>query len=71
MLYIIGKYTFIVVTSFVVIQELLRLINRLFKPKILNHKRFEFPTDKYSQIGYHICLIAFGIIAILIKLNII
>jgi len=67
----LAKYFFIAITSLVVLQEMLRLIRQFFDSPFLRYKRFEFPSDKWSRVGYHLCVITLGLIVVLEKLNLI
>jgi hypothetical protein len=65
----LSKYIFVFITSLVILLEVLRLLKLFFNPPFLRHKRFDFPTDKYTLVGYHLCVIVLGLIVIMANLN--
>jgi hypothetical protein len=65
----ITSYFFIVISGLVSLLFFLRAIKLASNGKILKHKVFDFPEDKYYKIGYCLCICVLGLIAIYFRFN--
>lgn len=52
---LIAKYVVIATSGYLFIQQLLKIIYILFRPKWLSGKRYGFPTSKFEMVGYYLC----------------
>ncbi len=65
----VTNYFFIAITGLVGLIFLFRAINLFFDEKLLTPRLFRFPTDKYSKIGYCLCVVTIAVVAIYYRIN--
>lgn len=65
----ITGYFFAIVTGLVALLYFLRALKLIFNGNILKHSFFDFPDGKYYKIGYCLCIVVLGILAVYLRLN--
>lgn len=64
----ISSLFFVVITSLVAVLYLLRALKLVFNGNILKHSFFDFPDGKSYKIGYCLCIVVLGLVAIYFRL---
>jgi len=62
-------YVIISLNVLLILLHFFRVIHVVFKPKLLTHKIFQFPADKYSITGYYLCAMVLMMMVILMRLD--
>lgn len=65
----ITNYFFLIITGLVSLLYFFRALKLIFNGKVLQHKFFDFPDDKFYKIGYCFCIVVLGIVVIFLRLN--
>jgi hypothetical protein len=65
----ITTYFYLTLTGLVCLLFFLRAVKLFFNGKILKHKIFDFPDDKYYKIGYCLCVCVLALVVIFLRID--
>lgn len=62
--------SFVVILSYFILIELLKIIKLFLNPNFLRHEMFDSPKRKVTILFYHLCAIMIFLVAVLDKLGV-